>query len=226
MRVKVCGATRVEDVELLAGAGADFVGLWHGVPRGRSELGLDRLAELAEAAHARRLRPVLVTLESDMDILGGVVARSRIRWVQLHGYQQPGAVRRLKAVCPDVTVVKVLHMRDGECVEHALVPAYERAGVDVFLLDTLAADGRIGSTARTVDPDAAVRVADRVGRPVMLAGGLTARNAAAYLPVTSHPRFFGIDVDSGARDTTGHIDARRVVLIRARWTDKWRVGQT
>jgi phosphoribosylanthranilate isomerase len=217
MRVKICGATRVEDVEVLAGAGADFVGLWHGVPRGRSELGLDRLTALAAVAHARRLRPVLVTLESDMDRLGGVVARSRIGWVQLHGYQHPGGVRRLKAACPDVTVVKVLHMRDGECVEHALVRAYERAGVDVFLLDTLAADGRIGSTARTVDPEAAVRVADRVSRPVMLAGGLTARNAGTYLPMTSHPRFFGIDVDSGARDATGHIDARRVVQIRAKW---------
>jgi phosphoribosylanthranilate isomerase len=219
MHVKICGATRVEDVELLAGAGADFVGLWHGVARGHAELSVDALAGLAAAARGTgRLRPILVTLESVVDDVCRVVARSRIRWVQLHGYQQPGMVRRLRAACPGTTVVKVLHMRDGECIERALIPAYERAGVDVFLLDALAADGRIGSTAQTIDPAAAAAIADRVQRPIMLAGGLTADNSAHYRTVTGHPRFFGIDVDSGTRDSDGRIDARRVALIRHRWT--------
>ena len=219
MHVKICGATRVEDVELLARAGADFVGLWHGVPRGHAELSVDALTGLARAARTTgRLRPILVTLESIVDKLARVLARTRIRWVQLHGYQQPGMVRALKTTCPGLTVVKVLHVRGGACVERPLIRAYERAGVDVFLLDSLAADGRIGSTAQTIEPAAVAELAERITLPIMLAGGLTAHNSTRYGELIGHPRFFGIDVDSGTRDPDGRIDAERVVLIRRKWT--------
>jgi phosphoribosylanthranilate isomerase len=219
MHVKICGATRVEDVELLARAGADFVGLWHGVPRGHAELSPAALTGLAAAARTTgRLRPIMVTLESIVDKLARVLARSRIRWVQLHGYQQPGMVRALKTASPGLTVVKVLHVRNGACVERSLIRAYERAGVDVFLLDTLAADGRIGSTAQAIDPAAVTELADRITLPIMLAGGLNAHNSGLYQRLLGHPRFFGIDVDSGTRDADGRIDAERVVLIRRKWT--------
>ena len=216
MRVKICGATRLDEVALLASAGVDFVGLWHGVPGGSTELPLDELARLAAAAVG--VRPVLVTLESSVDDLVLVVRRAGIDWVQLHGYQQPAVVRALKTECPNTTVVKVLHVCGGECVERPLIRAYERAGVDVFLLDALAADGRIGSTAQTIDPDVATRIVERSDRPVMLAGGLTSDNSARYRSLTEHPRFFGIDVDSGARDSQGRIDAGRVAEIRDQWT--------
>lgn len=217
MRVKICGATRVEELDLLAAASVDFVGLWHGVPGGRTELSLDQLTLLAAAAHD--IQPVLVTFESTVDELVRVVRTARIGWVQLHGYQQPAVVRAFKENCPDITVIKVLHIStNGECVERALVRAYQRAGVDVFLLDVLAADGRIGSTAQSIDPDAAQRIADISARPIMLAGGLSADNAARYRKLVEHPRFLGIDVDSAARDAAGRIDGRRVAEIRNQWT--------
>jgi phosphoribosylanthranilate isomerase len=215
MRVKICGATRLDEVALLAKAGADFVGLWHGVPGGRTELSLSQLTTLAAT---NELQPILVTLLSGVDDLVPVVREAGIDWVQLHGYQQPGVVRALKAECPNTTVVKVLHIKDDECVERALIKAYQRAGVDVFLLDALAADGRIGSTAQTIDPAVAERIIELSELPVMLAGGLTASNSARFRSLIDHPRFFGIDVDSGARDEQGRIDGRRVAEIRNQWT--------
>ncbi|MBE1469519.1 phosphoribosylanthranilate isomerase [Kibdelosporangium phytohabitans] len=218
MRVKICGARRAEEVTALAHAGADFVGLWHGVPRGRAELSETELTGLAAAAHAAGLRPILVTLTSSVARIAAQAQRTGIEWVQLHGYQQPGTVRSLKAACPGTTVVKVLHIRDGQCVEQDLIRSYERSGVDIFLLDALAADGRIGSTAQTVDPGVAGRITDDVTKPVMLAGGLTAANSAHYRELTGHPRFFGIDVDSATRNAAGYIDAARVAEIRRKWT--------
>ena len=215
MRVKICGATRLDEVALLAEAGADFVGLWHGVPGGRTELSLARLTKLAAT---REIQPILVTLLSGVDDLVPVVREAGIDWVQLHGYQQPGVVRALKAERPNTTVVKVLHIKGGECVERALIKAYQRAGVDVFLLDVLAADGRIGSTAQTIEPAVAERIIELSELPVMLAGGLTASNSARFRSLIEHPRFFGIDVDSGARDEQGRIDGRRVAEIRNQWT--------
>ena len=215
MRVKICGATRTAEIVALAAAGVDFVGLWHGVPGGRTELEPAQLTRLAAAAKTHHLQPILVTLEPTPTKL----LQSNITWLQLHGYQQPGVVKALKASNPNLTVIKVLHINNNnECLERPLIRSYQRAGVDVFLLDALAADGRIGSTAQTIDPSAAERIIDLCDRPVMLAGGLTANNSARYRQLTNHPRFFGIDVDSGARDADGRIDERRVAEIRNKWT--------
>ena len=54
--LKVCGATTTADVDLLAAAGADLVGLWHGVPGGGAELSLPDAVSLAGAARAAAAR--------------------------------------------------------------------------------------------------------------------------------------------------------------------------
>ena len=212
--VKICGATRTEDLALLAGA--DLVGLWHGVRGGHADLDRDRLAALAGAAGGPA--PVLVTFSADPVAIGETVAATGIRWVQLHGYQPPGVVRRLLAHHPDLNVIKVLHVHRQACQELALVQAYERVGVSMFLLDSVTDDGRIGSTASPIDPAAALAIADRLNRPFLLAGGLSADNAELFGAVRRHPRFAGVDVDSGARDESGRIDGGRVAAICREWS--------
>ena len=54
-------------------------------------------------------------------------------------------MRKVKAIDPKVRVIKVLHVRGGECVEASLIGSYEKAGVDVFLFDTVSEDGRVAA---------------------------------------------------------------------------------
>ncbi|WP_229397655.1 phosphoribosylanthranilate isomerase [Micromonospora okii] len=218
--VKICGVESARDVDLLRDCGVDLVGVWCGVAGGPRDLPVGRAAALvARAAAAPGCRPVLVTTLADERRLRDVVARTGARWVQLHGWQPPALVRRLKAE-PGLTVVKVLHVREGSCPEQRLVPAYERAGTDLFLLDALAPDGRVGSTGSPVGVAAALAVADRCTRPFLLAGGISAANRAAHDAVVAHPLYRGVDVDGAARDDRGRLDARRVgELLRA-----WRPG--
>lgn len=213
--VKVCGAVTEAEVTALAEAGADLVGLWHGVPGGRADLPVARLPALAAAARAAGLRPVLVTFGSDPEELLDGLAPSRVRWVQLHGFQPPSVVRRLKKA--GVTVVKVLHVRAGECLERSLLRAYERAGTDCFLLDSVNAAGRIGSTAQTLGDAVATGLADQLERPFLLAGGVGATNAHAFPGVRAHPRFLGIDVDSAARGPSGLLEGRPAAAVVRGW---------
>jgi phosphoribosylanthranilate isomerase len=212
--VKICGATRSED--LTAAAGADLIGLWHGVPGGHADLDRSRLVALAAGAPA----PVLVTFNADAAAIGEAAAAAGTRWVQLHGYQPPGVVRGLLARHPGLNVIKVLHVHRRTCQELALVRAYERVGVSMFLLDSVTGGGRIGSTGEPIEPAVALGVADRLGRPFLLAGGLSADNAARFGAVRRHRRFAGVDVDSGARDRTGRIDGARVGAICREWTSE------
>jgi len=216
MMVKACGAVTEADVAAAAAAGADLVGLWHGIPAGHRELPAARLARLAARAASGRLEPVLVTFAADARQLRRMLAGTPIRWVQLHGYQPPGMIRALKAA-DGLTVVKVLHVRGEECAELPLIDSYERAGVDVFLLDAVTADGRIGSTGERLAAEAVTGVADRLSRPFFLAGGVCAAVAREYLTVVRHRLFLGIDVDTAARDPRGRLDAGEIARVRRSW---------
>jgi phosphoribosylanthranilate isomerase len=215
--VKVCGITEPAEVDALAAASVDFAGLWHGVPDGPAELELDRWCELARAALDRDVAPVLVTFSKDVERLARPLETVGAQWVQLHGYQTPGTVRAIRRLGPEVRVIKVLHVRGEECVEAPLIGSYERAGVDVFLLDAVAADGRVGSTGNTLGAGVALALAGQLDRPFLLAGGISAENRTAYAELAGHRLFMGVDVDTNARGADGRVDAGRVGAISAAW---------
>ncbi|WP_405783729.1 phosphoribosylanthranilate isomerase [Streptomyces sp. NBC_00859] len=216
--VKVCGATSTRDTDVLATAGADLVGLWHGVPGGPAELPEHEVAALAAAARATGvLQPVLVTFLSDAHTLSGVLRRTGIDIVQLHAYQRPSTVRALRAALPDTVIIKVLHVTAGACPERPLLGAYERAGTDLFLIDATTPDGRIGSTGQCLSEDAVLDLAERFTLPFWLAGGLTPANRSAHERVLRHPRLLGIDVDTAARGGDGRFAAPAVNRLARVW---------
>ncbi|MFI5756917.1 N-(5'-phosphoribosyl)anthranilate isomerase [Streptomyces sp. NPDC051569] len=216
--LKVCGATTPDDIATLDAAGADCVGLWHGVPGGHAELPERLLTVLAGAALATgRLQPVLVTFLSDPEALTGLARRTGLRWLQLHAYQPPAVVRAVRAALPDAVLVKVLHLRGGRCLERPLIGAYERAGTDLFLLDTTTEDGRVGSTGHPLAEDDVLALLPRLSRPFLLAGGLSPHNRPDFDTVARHPGFRGIDVDTAARDGHGRFSAPAVTALARAW---------
>lgn len=219
-RVKVCGIRERAEVDVLASRDVDFVGLWYGVPGGPADLPLDEWRALGAAAAATdHLAPVLVTFLKDAEALREALEGTDVHWIQLHGYQTPGVVRAVKEISPDIRVLKVLHVRGDDCVEAPLIGSYEKAGVDVFLFDAVAADGRVGSTGETLDPAVVASLAERISKPFLLAGGLSDDNRSDYDELAKHPHFLGIDVDTNARGADGKVSADRVEAILHAWRE-------
>jgi len=217
-RVKVCGITDPTEIDLLARQQVDFVGLWHGVPGGPADLPLETWQSLVAAAAAtERLAPVLVTFFKEVEDIRRTLEGSQAHWVQLHGYPTPSFVAAVKDIAPDVRVIKVLHVRGGKCIEERMIGAYEKAGVDVFLFDAVADDGRVGSTGQTLDADLVARLAEGLARPFLLAGGISAENRDHFAALTTHPRFLGIDVDTNARRPDGKVSEEKVAAICGAW---------
>ena len=217
--VKVCGIVDPAEIDTLAAHGVDLVGLWLAVPGGPHDLPPDRWQDLAR--HAAKTQqgpaPVLVTFAKDPEVLRKALESAPVQWVQLHGFPTPGTVRKVKAIGPDVQVIKVLHVRGGECVEASLIGSYEKAGVDVFLFDVVTDDGRVGSTGQALDPGVVAPLLDKLTRPFLLAGGISDANREQYEALAAHPLFLGIDVDTNARDAGGAISAERVQAITSAW---------
>jgi phosphoribosylanthranilate isomerase len=207
---------------VLAAHQVDLVGLWLAVPGGPHDLPLDRWRALAQRVADTEAGPatVLVTFAKDAEVLRSALESAPVQWVQLHGYPTPGFVRKVKALGRDVRVIKVLHVKGGQCVEEPLIGSYEKAGVDVFLFDVVSDDGRVGSTGQALDPEVVAPLVDKLTRPFLLAGGISDANRARYESLARRDLFLGVDVDTNARDTDGRISADRVAAITRVWKER------
>jgi phosphoribosylanthranilate isomerase len=220
--LKVCGIVEPGEIDTLAAHGVDLVGLWLAVPGGPHDLPLDQWRALAQRAADTKgaPSPVLVTFAKDAEVLRGALESAPVEWVQLHGYPTPGFVRKVKAIGPEIKVIKVLHVKGGECVEASLIGSYEKAGVDVFLFDVVSDDGRVGSTGQELDPAVVAPLLDKLTRPFLLAGGISADNRSRYENLAAHALFLGIDVDTNARGADGRISADSVAAITGAWKER------
>ncbi len=148
LKVKICGNRTAADIELAAGAGADFAGVIVDVPQSPRSVPLETARELSRSPAAPL---VAVLLDPFAESAWTAADALRPAAIQLHGAEPPELVAALKAKVP-CEVWKVVHLRPaGTCAETAStaltrVRAYIDAGADVLLLDTALGASRAGGT--------------------------------------------------------------------------------
>jgi len=206
--LKICGITSGANLEIIRRFPVTYFGVWYHTNGGTHELSLDQLKELV-GIDSGSAQPCLVTLSDDVEHLADVLAQCRIRTVQLHGFVLPPKVSDLRVACRrrgfEVTIIKVLHVRNGRCFEKNLVTAYKLCGTDIFIIDSFAGRDAIGSTGQRVDADAARLLAQHLyPTPALLAGGV---DDTLIHRVGQH--YAGFDIDSGAREN-GEISGEKI----------------
>ena len=207
MQVKICGMTSASELRLLDRAGVDFAGIWFNVQGGRYSLNKEQFIALARTPLSR-LTCIGVTTESDPDIIGQYVRESGVSGIQLHGFQLPKEVSFIKRRLPGrVSLLKVLHIEKGKCLERPLLSEYASCGADAFILDNFISREQSGSTGQRIPTSTVRELIDSFGTDrLFLAGGLDEegiRYVRSQLPLR------GVDIDSGAR-VASQINRSRV----------------
>jgi phosphoribosylanthranilate isomerase len=198
-RVKVCGVTRREDLQVVAAAGADAVGVIADVsvetPR---EVPAEEAADLAAAAPPF-LSTTLVTMAGTTRRVTDLVATVAPDVVQVYA---DFAADELAAVrsATGVKVVPVVPVDDPDRAR-----AVDEVA-DAVLVDSLS-DGGGGGTGRTHDWPATRRLVEELASPVVLAGGLTPENVAEAVRAVEP---FAVDVASGVEAAGGVKDPEAV----------------
>ena len=185
-RVKVCGLTRPEDARLAVTLGADAIGLifWERSPR---RVSLDQAHALCEVLPAFVTR-VGVFVNASPGEVQTIVDGVGLDAVQLHGDEAPDAFASVRA-----RLIKVVALDDdGGLAEAASLPSTVTPLVDATDRE------RRGGTGQLADWQRAGRLA--AVRPTILAGGLTAENAARAM---TEVRPWALDVSSGVEDAPG-----------------------
>jgi len=193
VKVKICGITSVEDALAATEAGADALGFvfWEGSPR---FLPTHRAAEIARRLPLWVLKTGVFVNPSD-DLVLRVIGECGLNLLQFHGEEPPEFCLRF-----GVMSMKAFRVRDAASLDD--LPKY---ATDAWLLDTYVA-GKPGGSGETFNW-ALAREAQRRGRPVFLAGGLTPANVAEAI---RQARPYGVDVSTGVEISPGKKDPAKV----------------
>ncbi len=201
MKVKICGLTRREDVEVAERAGADYVGVILSEGFGRS-VAPTRAAELVRGVSST---PVAVLVDETPD---GAEARATTIGagvIQLHGDEAPEVVRELRRR-GSWRIWKSVRVRGPDDVPRAVGLYWDL--VHGLLLEGFR-PGVVGGGGVRLDPDRLERALLAVPKDlaIVLAGGLNPDNVGAVV-ARFRPRV--VDVSSGVERELGEKDAELV----------------
>ncbi|MDS0283518.1 phosphoribosylanthranilate isomerase [Haloarcula onubensis] len=196
-RVKVCGVTSAADRDAVVAAGADAVGVIHGVPVDTPREVDGATAESLVAGVPPLVTSVLVTMPTTVQQAVNRVDEIEPDAVQVHDGLEPAELGALsRRVTQQIVAVVDAAADDIEAyADHA----------DAVLVDSVDADGA-GGTGETHDWERTAELVDALDVPVVLAGGLTPDNVAEAVRTVGP---FAVDTASGVERAPDDRDARR-----------------
>jgi phosphoribosylanthranilate isomerase len=192
-RVKICGITNLADALAAAEAGADALGLnfYEKSPR---HISLKTAAEISKQLPPFVMR-VGLFVNAPEELVTRAIGECSLTLLQFHGDEPPEFCTQFGLMS-----MKAFRIRDAESLKE--LPKF---ATDAWLLDAYSPDTR-GGTGETFNWDLAVE-AQKFGKPIFLAGGLTPENVAAAVRKVKP---FGVDVSSGVESSPGKKDPAKI----------------
>ena len=187
-KVKLCGLRREEDIAAANELRPDYIGFVF-AEKSRRAVTRDTAARL-KALLAPGIPAVGVFVNAQPETVAYLLADGIIDLAQLHGQEDADYIARLR-VLTDRPLIQAFRVRTAEDAKRA-----EQSPADYILLDAGAGDGKTFEW----------ELAESVGRPYFLAGGLTPENAGEAV-ARLHP--FALDVSSGI-ETDGWKDPEKM----------------
>ena len=198
VRVKVCGITSLDDAMMAVGSGADAIGfVFAESPR---QIGFAEAAKIAA-----QLPPYAVCVGVFVNEPLSTISQcleTFLDYAQLHGEESPVECEALSHVVHGAgRIIKVFRVADS--VDLEMVKRYRF--VCAYHLDTRVRHVK-GGSGTTFNWDVAKKVVD-LGKPVILAGGLTPENVEEAVRTV---RPYAGDASSGVEKSPGKKDERKV----------------
>ena len=191
-RIKICGLTRLEDVQVAVEAGADAIGLVFYPPS-------PRFVDLAKAAELARTVPPFITIVGLFVNADPVVVRETLAAVPIHLLQFHGDEDEAYCCQFDRPYMKAARVKPGmDLVQYAAdFPSAQAILLDAFV------DG-FGGGGKVFDWSL---IPPALGKPLVLSGGLDAGNVGEAV---ARVQPAAVDVSSGVEAAKGIKDAGKI----------------
>jgi len=197
-KVKICGLTRIEDVENTNNFGATYAGL---IFYKNSKRAINLATALAIINNVD-LNFVGVFVNEEIDVVIDIANQLKLFAIQLHGQEDESYIAHLKNLLPEVQIWKALPV-DNTTPPQTFAKEINHSCADKILLDTKS--NGFGGTGETFDwgilkdLDSALDENKKLKKFVILAGGLFNENIAQAKNYGCHI----LDVNSGIEISPG-----------------------
>ena len=191
--IKICGITSAEDARVASGAGASAIGLMFYEKSARA-VTVEQAAGIVAGLDPFTAR-VGVFVNPPEELVWRAIHAAGLTILQFHGEEPPEFCQRF-----GLMTMKAFRVKDASSLD-----ALPRYPTDAWLLDAYSASAH-GGTGERFNWDLALQ-AKGLGRPIVLAGGLTPENVGTAI---RQVRPFGVDVSSGVESAPGRKDAEKV----------------
>lgn len=189
VKVKICGLSRIEDIEIVNLVKPDYIGFVFA--ESRRKVTPQHALELRKLLHPDII-PVGVFVNEQIETIMTIVKSGAIDIIQLHGSEDEHYIQKLKLQMNRPVIKAVSVQNKGD------VQKWQGTIADYLLLDH-----KGGGTGESFDWD----LIGEVKKPFFLAGGLHTQNVGKAIKQTTP---FAVDVSSGV-ETDGAKDAKKIV---------------
>ncbi|MCL2253386.1 MAG: phosphoribosylanthranilate isomerase [Lachnospiraceae bacterium] len=188
IKVKICGLSRITDIEAVNNEKPDYIGFVFA--ESKRKITPEKAAELRSLLSPKILS-VGVFVNEAMEKIISLYQNNVINIIQLHGQENEQYIKELKSLtnAPIIKAVSIKLKGDAQ--------KYNNSSADYLLLDHLS-----GGTGQTFNWD----LIGETGKPYFLAGGLNINNVREAILKTN---LFAVDVSSGV-ETNGFKDAAKI----------------
>ncbi len=197
-RAKICGITRVEDVQAVADAGCDAIGFVFYLPSPRSVT--QAQAEMLVKAVPAYIQVVGLFVNSTADDIQDILKTVPLDILQFHGDESP---EQCQAIAKQVgrRWYKAIQVKPDLDVV-AEIQRYQTAGASAVLLDAWHPDLK-GGTGHSFDWS----TFPQLDIPLILAGGLNPDNIEQAIHTT---QAYAVDVSGGVESAKGIKDQQLI----------------
>lgn len=193
-KIKICGLTRTEDIEMVNEFLPDYIGFVFA--KSRRQVSAEQAKELKN-----KLRPAIkavgVFVNEKPENIAEIANQGIIDLIQIHGDEDAAYCAQLRKLtqAPIIKVVRVEREDDFAGIEEF--------DCDYYLFDTLSSK-EYGGTGKAFDHSLLHN--KEIKKPFFVAGGLNQDNVAAVIEVIKP---FGVDT-SGGVETDGIKDVNKI----------------
>jgi len=200
-RVKICGITASEDLNIAVKAGADALGFVVYAPRSPRNLSLDKARRLIKATPIF-VETVAVTIQKNIEQLIKIYDELLPDVIQIHN--PPNNNQDFRKQLPHNKLIGVIQVKEGNTIDDVSETAEFFDGIT---LDTYDPEG-YGGTGKTHDWELSRQIRDTIyPKPLILAGGLNPGNVNRAV-ATVKP--YAVDVSSGVESRPGVKDREKI----------------
>jgi phosphoribosylanthranilate isomerase len=215
IKIKICGVTGVDDAQLVAEAGADYIGV-NMVEASPRCLGIEEAIPIYRQS---TLPVVALFFDEEAARIQKIIEVLNPHAIQLVGQESPSLIKKLKTVTT-CQIWKSIHLPAQDTGETDIsiylesINSFIDAGIDAILLDTIVGsspENRIyGGTGQVSNWEIARSLVETVPVRCFLAGGIKPENARQAIEAV---RPYGIDLASGVESKPGKKDPEKLYKL-------------